>query len=147
MNLVIFQDLSEHVSIRKLEWLMAGLMMHLGIQLFLEPGIVSQTSLYNILTYYASQYWWAGVFVVVGLVRFLVLIFNGRYLRSGSAHLRRVLSGLSFLILTAFAFSLDIADKGPTSSLLCKWLAFGELANVWQASSDIRLRRIFGNHG
>lgn len=138
--MVIIQDIITHVSTRKLEWVMTGLMIHLGL-LLVDPSedVFEKSAAFSELARYASETSWGLIFLTFGIVRLIVLILNGTHIKQ-SSEIRLVLSAISFLILCMWIWGILDSGAAVTGAITYKWLAVGELANVWQSSSD-RIKR------
>ncbi len=142
--MLIVTDIVSHAAVRKYEWIMAGMFIHLGYVLSLPFDTFGSANAFLVMKQYMSESSWALVFGVFGFTRLIVLILNGTHIRQ-SAQLRMILSGISFLILCLWVWGIDASDTASTGSATYKWLALGELMNVWQASADIRRKRGLGN--
>jgi hypothetical protein len=142
----IFIDMRQHVSVRKSEWIIAGLQTHLGLFLLGSSNVFASNPSFSMLASWpftnptTNENLWAVIFIVLGLSRVLVLTLNGYTLGLLSAQIRRFLSGISFMILVAFVFGFDASGVATTGAVTYKWLAMAELLNVWQASADLSRR-------
>lgn len=139
MPKVIIQNVVVHASVRKFEWLMAGVMIHLGIGLHGETEIFASSKSYDEIARMFSEETWAFIFFLFGVCRLIVLFLNGTHIKP-SAEIRAIMSGGAFFIFAALAMGIDAANPATIGGITYKWLALGELANVWQAVSDARNR-------
>lgn len=143
--MLLVQDIVRHASARKLEWLMAGMMIHLGYLLWHPENTFAKNPIYSTLAEYATENSWALIFGLYGLFRLGILILNGTHIKQ-SAELRIALSMGSFVILFIWIWGLNASGSASLGGISYKWMAFGELMNVWQASSD-KLDRKAVKHG
>lgn len=143
--MIIVRDIIAHAGVRKLEWLMAGLYVHLGYVLFLPYKTFEASPAFSHIATYFSENEWATIFLVFGLVRLVVLVLNGTHIKT-SAEIRLVLSACSFAIFTLWVWGIDAANVASTGGATYKWLALGELMNVWQSRTDIIKRRSAPDH-
>ena len=138
--MLIVRDMINHAGTRKLEWIMTGLMIHLGLILVTNENIFNQSRAFSVLAGYMSEHNWAILFLMFGSVRLAVLILNGTHIRP-SAEIRAALAAMSFVILCMWIWGIISSGFSPTGALTYKWMALGELLNVWQASTDMEVRR------
>lgn len=138
--MIIVRDILTYASTRKLEWLMAGLMIHLGYILSQPLPLFEIQPSFAVLGQYMSENNWAILFGVFGIIRLIVLILNGTHIKQ-SAEIRMFLSGCAFLIFSMWVWGIDASGTASTGGATYKWLALGELMNVWQSSSDMHARR------
>lgn len=138
--MLIARDIIYHAGTRKLEWLMNGLMIHLGWILFQDEDTFGKSPSFSVLAEYMSEPSWAIMFLIFGIVRLVVLILNGTHIRP-SAEIRAVLAGVSFVILCMWIWGIQSSGFSATGAVSYKWLAIGELLNIWQASSDMETKR------
>ena len=143
--MLIVRDIIHYASARKLEWIMAGMMLHLGYILALPANTFELSSSFVILKMYLSESGWALVFGAFGFARLIILILNGGHLKY-SAELRMLMAACSFVIIAMWVWGIDASNTASTGGATYKWLALGELMNVWQASAD-RLARKAMKHG
>lgn len=145
-KMVIIQDIISHASVRKLEWIMTGMMIHLGI-IFVQPGdLFLGRPAFHVLAQFATANSWGLLFLVFGLIRLVVLIMNGTHIKQ-SSEIRLFLSAISFIILCMWIWGIDSSNATATGGAVYKWLALGELANVWQSSADRLKRKASQNAG
>ena len=145
-RMVIIQDIISHASVRKLEWIMTGLMIHLG-WIFIQPGdLFDGRPAFSVLAQYATANSWGLLFLTFGIIRLIVLIMNGTHIKQ-SSEIRMFLSAISFIILCMWIWGIDSSDATVTGGATYKWLALGELANVWQSSADRLKRKALRNAG
>lgn len=138
--MIIVRDIIAHAATRKLEWLMTGLMIHLGLILWGSDDIFAKSKSFSVLASYMSEPNWAHMFIAFGLARLIVLILNGTHIRT-SAELRMMFAAVSFVILCMWIWGVQASGFAPTNAVSYKWLAIGELLNIWQASSDLEAKR------
>lgn len=142
--MLIVADVVKYAAVRKLEWIMAGFMIHIGFILSGPSDVFLSSASFRDLSLYASENSWAILFGAFGIIRLVVLVLNGTHLRQ-SAELRMFLSMVSFLILFTWIWGL-MSSESPLGGVSYKWFAIGELMNVWQAQSD-RLARKAAKNG
>lgn len=138
--MLIVRDIVSHAGARKLEWIMSGLMIHLGWLLIGPNDVFKMSRSFSVLAEYMAEYQWAVMFIVFGVIRLVVLILNGTHIRP-SAQLRMIFAGVSFTILVMWIWGIQSSGFSPTGALSYKWLAIGELLNIWQASADHEAKR------
>ncbi len=143
--MLLVQGIIRYASARKLEWLMAGMMIHLGYLLQRPEETFNGNPIFTTLVLYASENTWAVIFGAFGLLRLFVLILNGTHIKQ-SAELRILLSAGSFMILFTWIWGLNASGNASLGGISYKWMALGELMNVWQASSDRLIRKV-AKHG
>lgn len=141
--MLIVSDVVRYAAVRKMEWIMAGFMIHMGWKLSGPSDIFLTSPAFADLARYASENTWALVFGALGIVRLIVLILNGTHLRQ-SAELRMFLSMVSFLILFTWVWGL-ISSESPLGGISYQWFAAGEFMNIWQASADRVARKATRN--
>lgn len=142
---LIIQDVFTHAATRKLEWLMSAMFVHMGYVLAL-PDETFKGKTFQVIVQVIPEGYVAAVFGGFGLFRLGVLILNGTHIKQ-SSELRAILSAFSFIILFAWAWGIDATGVLTVSGVVYKWLAFGELMNVWQASSDMYKKRTYRKNG
>lgn len=138
--MVIMADIVKYASARKLEWIMTGMMLHLAYILALPAETFKLSASFNVLASFFTESGWALIFATCGFIRLIILILNGAHFKR-SAELRMIMAGCSFMIITMWVWGIDAAGTVSTGGATYKWLALGELMNVWQAQSDRLTRR------
>lgn len=139
IHMLLVREAVVYASVRKMEWIIAAMMVHMGYLLIQPVRTFSNSTVFDIVSQYLTEQQWAVLFLLFGSVRLVVLFLNGVYIRQ-SAEVRIALSGISFLILSVWVWGFDALPIVSIGSAVFKWLAIGELANVWQASADRRRR-------
>lgn len=144
--MIIVRDVVSYMGVRKLEWIMAGLLLHVGADILANEDGYRNAKILFVLSDYMPNMYWGYVFLAFGFFRLVVLFLNGTHIRQ-SAELRLVLSCISFVIMCAWVMGLTTAEGVSLAGALSyKYLALGELMNVWQASADLGNRKRAEHH-
>jgi hypothetical protein len=132
---LIAQDIAKYAGAKKLEWIMMGMTLHLAYKLSLPYETFAQSNSFSVLQLYLSENGWALVFSLLGIGRLVVLTFNGLHFKH-APEMRMAMAAISFAIFSMWVWGIDAGNSASLNGVICKWLALGELMNIWQASAD-----------
>jgi hypothetical protein len=145
-SLLIVQDVISYAGAKKLEWLMMGMTLHLAYKLSLPYETFANSNSFSVLQSYLNENSWAMVFSFLGIARLVVLTLNGLHFKH-SAEMRMIMAAASFAIFSMWVWGIDAANAASLNGVICKWLAIGELMNIWQASADRLANKANSNAG
>lgn len=126
------------------EYTLAGHLLLLGYILTVNKTLMDNPSIsYQLLESLGPQEWWAKVLLVMGTVRFLILVVNGAYRRS--PHLRAITAILSCFVWFQVAASFYSIFGWAFAAYAVA--AVSDMMNVMRCMRDARIVDDAFKHG
>lgn len=141
---LIIRSLRQHWPARKLEWLMAGLMIAWGWYVLLHPDLFTNPETASLLAGLADvsapftaypALAWGGACFLVGLTRGIALFVNGAYTRTPL--IRLIASFASMFIVTQIIIGLWKSGVPNTGLVVYPWFVIADLLSAYQAAVDV----------
>lgn len=122
---------------RGLEWYLGTAMLVAGLELLLL-GDTFSLSPYAFIRQIAGEDTWGSIFLLVGGMRLIALLFNG-LLPHGTPHLRVLMALVSMLIWSELAIGYAVARIPSLMIAFVVPAALFEFVNVYRAARDASL--------
>jgi hypothetical protein len=123
--------------IRVMEWLLACIMLSLGVTFWNLRPMDWQQTLYSGLANIADPHTWAYFAFGIGVIRLAALTINGAWRPSPHFRLAGAFLGCFLWLQICYGmFSLEYRALGVA---VYPWLLFADIYNVFRASHDARL--------
>ena len=139
-NLVVvtvFHGIASHFYKRVASWIMAIMIMNIGIVLLIHGNMFDTNLSYTFMGRIAEEHTWAYGCLGVGLLRLTGLVVNGGFKNfRWSAHMRSIGSGLSCLIWLQIAIGFMVAPQTGLGMAIYPFLLILDAYNSYVAAQE-----------
>lgn len=140
--MVMIASFRRHWPARKMEWVMAGLIVSWGFYtlshaaLFTqEPSATMMSGLAAMnLTTWEPHVFWGGLALIVGLCRMVALFINGLYVRSPV--IRLIGACLTAFVFSQVAIGLWQSGVANPSLAVYPWLVVADMVSAYASAKD-----------
>lgn len=141
---MVVESLKSHWPARKMEWLMAGIMIGWGWYVLTHPHMFYHpatrallsglTAISDPFTPYPALFW-GGITFLVGLSRGIALFVNGAWTRTPLV--RVIASFISMFIFTQIVIGLWQSGVPNTGLVVYPWFIVADLLSAYRAAVDV----------
>lgn len=121
--------------LRVSEWVMAVILVNIGFVLLLNPEIFALPQ-HSAMARWANVYVWGWGCLLMGAVRFAVLVINGAW--RASPHIRAVTAFLACFVWLEILLGLGASGVASIGLAVYPWFLVLDTYNVFRAASDAR---------
>lgn len=135
---MIFLHVKKHFAARASEWMLAGILISIGL-MFLrpEPMFDNTSFVYVGLERVASEQTWGWFCFTFGAIRFAALVINGAWVPS-SYHLRAFTAFVACFFWFQLSFSLIMTGRPSILLAIVPWLFVLDMINCHRAAADVQ---------